>query len=603
MAVKVSKLKRVEKVTLILFLLPTLYLLSFFVAPVASVLGGLLGFDWHLLNTPFYINLKPIGSPIEIRSFGPRLFIVIKGVNMGVILNSLINSIIVTLVSAVIGTAAALLIGLYDFPGRRLFAVLAALPLLVAPFVNTYVVKLLYGFNLQGNTLSYLLQHLGLKVTIGFTQLGGITLAQILAFYPIVYINVLAALGAIDASLIEQALNLGSRGFKLIRTIILPMIVPGILAGATLVYILSLEDVGAPIVFNYKNVISYQVYEFFQEFTSIGGVGASAALCLIMLLLALIPMAIIRKYLSLKYYARLSRGAPRPFKRLKLGKKGLIVAYLLVLPVLIAAAAPQIGIIVLAFSERWVGALPQGFTLRNFYFIFSKPGVFRGIVNSVTYLAFALPMIAILGFAAAYVVARIRVKGIGLLDLLSTAPLAVPGLVVAFGYFIFFHAIAQGTPLDPLVSPAVVLVLAYAARKMPFTVRSVYTGLLQTPRAMEEAAESLGATKGKVLRSIVLPLVWRSIIAGLLLSSIYVLSEVSVSVTIGALGGDIVDPNHAGPITYVIMRLIQAPSISGGAQPQAVAAAMAAILMALEALVLFVATSRLARRGQMLVSV
>jgi ABC-type Fe3+ transport system permease subunit len=149
----------------------------------------------------------------------------------------------------------------------------------------------------------------------------------------------------------------------------------------------------------------------------------------------------------------------------------------------------------------------------------------------------------------------------------------------------------------------VVLVLAYVARKMPFTVRAVFTGLLQTPRAMEEVAESLGARRGTVLKRIVLPLVWRSLVAGLLLSSIYVLSEVSVSVTIGALGGDIVDPNHAGPITFVIMRLIQAPSFAGGAQPQAVAAAMASVLMLLEALVLFVATNKLARRGQSLISV
>ena len=592
-----------DKVVLTLFLLPTAYLIFFFVLPVASVLLGLKDFDWSLMASPFYFNLHPVGSPVEVRSFGPRLFIIVKGADMGVVLNSLVNAFIVTFFATLIGVAVALLTGLYDFKGRRLFVVLASLPLLVAPFVNAYVVKLLYGFNLQGNTVSYLLKSLGFNVVFGFTKLAGVTLAQTLAFFPIVYINALAAIAAIDASLIEQARNLGARGFTIVRKVVLPLIMPGILAGATLVYILSLEDVGAPIVFNVKNLISYQVYEFFQEFTSIGGAGAAAALCVIMLVAALIPMVVVKKYLSLRYYARLSRGAPRPFERIKLGKKGYLVAYLLVLPALVAAAAPQIGIFVLAFSERWVGALPHGFTLQNFSLLFSKPGVFRGIINSVTYLSFSIPLIALLGFAAAYTVARETVKGAGALDLLSTAPLAVPGLVVAFGYFIFLHWLAPGTPLDPLTAPGVVLVLAYVARKMPFTVRAVFTGLLQTPRAMEEVAESLGARRGTVLKRIVLPLVWRSLVAGLLLSSIYVLSEVSVSVTIGALGGDIVDPNHAGPITFVIMRLIQAPSFAGGAQPQAVAAAMASVLMLLEALVLFVATNKLARRGQSLISV
>ena len=600
----IKKLRlQMDLTSLLLYIVPLIMLLTFFVAPIASIFTGLAYFDWSLLASPFYINLKPVGAPVEIRQIDGATLVIVKGVDMGVILNSIVNSLLVTFFATIIGTSVALLVGLYEFPGRRVLAVLASLPLLVTPFVNAYVIRLLYGFSLQGNTISYMLRSLGIPFEIGFTGLAGITLAQTLAFYPIVYINVLAALGSIDATLIEQALNLGSRGFRLIRTVVLPLVLPGILAGATLVYILSLEDVGAPIVFNYRNVMSYQVFLFFQEYTAIGRTGVAAALCLLMLLLAVVPLAVVRKYLSLKYYARLARGAPRPLKRLKLGPVGMLVAYLLVFPIVVAAAAPQIGVLILAFSERWVGALPSGFTLNNYYVLFSKPGVFRGIVNSLTYVATAIPLIAVLGFAIAYTVARIRVAGIGFLDLLSTAPLAVPGLVVAFGYFIFLHTVAQGTMLDPLVSPATVLVLAYVVRKMPFTVRSVYTGIIQTPQELEEAASCLGAKRWLTIRSIVVPLVWRSIVAGLLLSTIYVMSEVSVSVTIGALGGDIVSPSHTGPITFVIMRLIQSPSTIGGAQPQAVAAAMATILMALEALVLFVAIARLAGRGQMLISV
>ena len=157
-----------------------------------------------------------------------------------------------------------------------------------------------------------------------------------------------------------------------------------------------------------------------------------------------------------------------------------------------------------------------------------------------------------------------------------------------------------GTPLDPLVNPAAALIIAYTVRKMPFTVRSTYTGVIQTPREMEEAARSLSASTARIIRSVVLPLTWRSVLAGLLLSTIYVMSEVSVSVTIGALGGDITNPDHAGPITFVIMRLIESPSVIGGAQPQAVAAAMATILMALEGLVIFLALGRLARGGRMM---
>ncbi len=601
--VEKAKLLRLQldKTLLALFTAPLAVLLLFFVAPLASIFIGLTGFDWSTLASPFFFNPNPLGSPIVVREVAGKTVIIVQGVNLGVILNSIVNAAIVTLVATAMGTATALLVGLYDFPGRRVLAAMAAIPLLVAPFVNAYVTRLLYGVNLQGNLVSRVLEALGIPVEIGFKDLAGIALAQILAFYPIVYVNVLAALNAVDASLIEQALNLGSRGFRLVRTIVLPLVMPGILAGATLVYILSLEDVGAPIVFNYRNVMSYQVYMFFREYTAIGATGVAAALSLIILGLAVAPLIFTRRYLSLKYYARLARGAPRPLQRLKLGLVGRLAAYLIVFPFVLAAAAPQVGILVLAFSERWVGGFPTGFTLNNYMVLFGWEGVVRGIVNSAFYASMAALLIALLGFASGYTVARLRLKGVGLLDMLSTAPLAVPGLVVAFGYFIFFTSIARGTILDPLVTPVAVLIIAYTVRKMPFTVRSTYTGVIQTPREMEEAAKSLSAPTHRVLSGIVLPLTWRSVVAGLLLSTIYVLSEVSVSVTIGALGGDIMDPNHAGPITFVIMRLIETPSVIGGAQPQAVAAAMATILMAIEAFVIFLALGRLARGGRMMI--
>ena len=100
-----------------------------------------------------------------------------------------------------------------------------------------------------------------------------------------------------------------------------------------------------------------------------------------------------------------------------------------------------------------------------------------------------------------------------------------------------------------------------------------------------------------------MPLVWRSIAAGLMLSTIYVLSEVSVSVTIGALGGDLASTTCAGPITFAILQLVTMTAVHGGTQPQAQAAALAVILMAIEAVVMFIAASRLARRGQALVTV
>ena len=586
-----------------------------FIAPLLTVIGEASHADFSTLTSKFYIDFSrnALSYLWDVKELPGMIRLTISGFNFGVIGNTIVNSIIVTVLAAILGTTVALLVGLYRFPGRRVFAILAYMPLLIAPLVSTYIIKIYFGPSLQLNTFSYILSEIaepiiGKKIYIAFQGQAGVALAQILMFYPIVYINVLAALAALDATLIEQALNLGARGLKLLTRIVLPLIMPGILAGSTLVYILSVEDVGGPIIFNYPYFMSYQIYSIFRGIESEMQRPIVAALSILMLVLAAVPLVFVRRYLSLRYYARLARGAPRPFAGLRLGRRGLLVAYLVVLPIILLAATPQIGVILLAFSQRWVGPLPELLPLHklltNFHVLVDVAGILRSIENSLTYLAGATVIIAVLGFMAGYAAARARLPGAGLLDVLSSLPLAVPGLVVAFSYFVFFtSSFFRGTPFYLNTHLANVIILALAIRKMPFTIRAVFTSTIQTPEELEEAARSLGARRLHTLHRIVLPLIWRGLLAGLLLSAIYVVSEVSVSITLGALRGTIISADHAGPITFAILELLtEATIVQGGTQPHAKAAALAAILMAIEAIVITVAT-RLTKRGQALVTV
>jgi len=157
------------------------------------------------------------------------------------------------------------------------------------------------------------------------------------------------------------------------------------------------------------------------------------------------------------------------------------------------------------------------------------------VANSVMYAGLATMLAIVLGLATAIVVVRTNVPIRGFIDALAMLPLAVPGLVMAFGYLSISvtakRYLGESTPrwLDVQAFPVVLLVIAYAARRMPYVVRSAVAGLQQTPRDLELAAANLGAGKFTVLRRITVPLIVANLIAGGLLAFAFAMLEVSDS--------------------------------------------------------------------------
>ncbi|RLE98167.1 MAG: iron ABC transporter permease [Thermoprotei archaeon] len=555
-----SKLRKLsfylDPVLIAQLLLPTTILFLFLVAPlllVAYVAGQYSIFD--VLSDPTYFSLRPRGQPVLIlrTSFRGREVTIIKvvGVSFGAVINSLINAVIVTAGATVLGVAVAFVFARYEFPGKTVLRILATMPLLLTPFINVFVIRKLFDWR-DGIISWFVCDVLGLPLRLGVDSIAGVAVAQIMTFFPLVYLNVYSSMVNIDPSLEEQAENLGAKGFRLFRTVTLPLSLPGLAAGSALVFIFSLEDVAAPIVFNEKRFISYQVFSKFIEATTGQLSPVAAILALILLLLALTIFASIRRYVMLRQYAMLSRGGRWKPRMRKLSAKGLLAIYLVLAPLLVFLAFPQLGVIIYAFSERWTGPLPQGFTLKNLWSIVEDPLVSRAVINSLTYSLSALALIILLGISASYVIARARVPGVDLLDLLVTSPVAIPGLVIAVGYFYFFTTFFRGTPLDPIVSgPSLLLVLAYSVRRLPFTARAVFAGLQQVHIALEEASLNLGAGRLRTLVNIVIPLISLNLLSGALVSFVYCMSETSTSITLGGLGG--VGESHQAPITFIML--------------------------------------------------
>jgi iron(III) transport system permease protein len=151
------------------------------------------------------------------------------------------------------------------------------------------------------------------------------------------------------------------------------------------------------------------------------------------------------------------------------------------------------------------------------------------IAQSLRYVSLATLLDLVMGFAIAWVVVRSRAPGRKLLDILAMLPLSVPGLVMAFGYLAISR---EGRPLEmfnPSRDPTVLLVVAYAMRRLPFVLRSAEAGLLQMSKSVEDAAQSLGAAPPRILWRVTLPLVLPHLLAGGLFAFALSMLEVSDS--------------------------------------------------------------------------
>jgi iron(III) transport system permease protein len=170
-------------------------------------------------------------------------------------------------------------------------------------------------------------------------------------------------------------------------------------------------------------------------------------------------------------------------------------------------------------------AIPESFTMDHYKMVFNTDLSMIGIKNSLLFAGLSTLVDLILGLLIAYVVVRKLIPFHNVLDSLVMVPLALPGIVLAFGYVVAY----SDTAIDPLHNPVVLLVIAYAIRRLPYMVRSASSGLEQVSHTLEEASTTFGASKFHTLRKITVPLVFANLIAGSLLCFAYAMLDVSDS--------------------------------------------------------------------------
>ena len=203
-------------------------------------------------------------------------------------------------------------------------------------------------------------------------------------------------------------------------------------------------------------------------------------------------------------------------------------AYALFGGVTAVALLPHMGVVLQALAGRWfMTVLPTEYTSAHLTGALSHELAARSVRNSLLLSLGSTALCLIMGVIVAAFVVRSRSRLAGTVDALVMLPLAIPGVVLAFGYVGAYSG--SFSWLDPRENPVILLVVSYAVRRLPFVVRASVAGLRQTPLALEEASASLGATPGDTFRRVTAPLIAAHLIAGGILAFSFAMLEVSDS--------------------------------------------------------------------------
>lgn len=434
----------------------------------------------------------------------------------------------------------------YTFPGKRVFQLLLLVPLVLPPFVGALGMKQIFG---RFGIINMLLMKCGvLSAPIDWLGSGGfwgVVLLEALHLFPIMYLSLSAALSSVDASLEQAARSVGARGMTVWRRILLPLMSPGIFASASVVFVWSFTDLGAPLVFEYRRVVPVQVFNMLSDIHSNQ---TGYALIVLMIAISLIFFSLSKRLMPRGSVA--TQAVTRISSvQLEASRLQLLVIYSGLSALITLALLPHLGIFLVSLSDRWfMSILPSAWTTEHYASIFSHHLTLSSIRNSLILSCASASLDIIAGVTIAYLLSRSAIRGKPVLDMLTMLPLAIPGVVIAFGYLGSF----SGTFIDPRVNPVPLLIIGYAIRRLPYMVRAVYAGLSQVSTTLEDAAAAVGAGTLQTLRHITLPLLLPNLIGGAILCFSFAMLEVSDSLILA-----LEEPYF--PITKAIYYLLSRP--------------------------------------------
>jgi iron(III) transport system permease protein len=440
-----------------------------------------------------------------------------------------------TIVAVAIGLSFAWVVVRTNTPCKALIASAGMLPLFVPPLVAGVAWSIL-GSPKTG-LLNLLAAKAGIPFHIDLYTMPGMIFVFGIYYAPYVYMFTAAALRNMDPSLEEAAEISGASAARTMATVTFPLILPAIISGMLLSFVVMLGIYGVPAVLGSPaNISLLTTYIFTLTAWSPPLYNTAAAVAVILMIVTGIMVWLQQKVLAGRSYTTVAGKAFRP-RPLNLGPwrfltLGLAMVYLVVVVIL-----PSIALIIAAFRKfLFIRDIPSLFDMKQYgwqHFIkmFDNPLTVTSMVNSMKVGVITAVIGGTLAFAIGYTVTRSKAPARRTIDIITTIPVAIPGLVIGVAYLWAWIGLPIG-----IYGTLWILALAFVARFMPDTVKALSTSLMQIHRELEEAAWICGRGTVGTIASIVLPLARPGVVAAMTLLFILAIRELGSSLFLYSSG-------------------------------------------------------------------
>ena len=439
--------------------------------------------------------------------------------------NSLLYAIAVTVLSAILAVPIAWGVSRTDMPGKGFIRVMILGAFITPPYLGAIAWILLAGPNAGWLNKIWMWVTGSDSGLVNVYSFSGLVAVTALYSFPYIFVFASDALDRVSSEMEEAATILGASGLRTTFRITLPLVMPAILGGGIVVFLDTVALFGTPALIALPARIKVMTLELWQFFEFPVRAEAAAAYSVPLILVTVALFAVQRMVLGRKGYVALTgKGGVKQqaplglFRWVMFGYALLVIALSVLLPF---AALGQA-----AFSRAW----GRGFgwanlTFGNFYALLADENARRTILHSFTYSAATACLAVALALVVAYIVSRRLVRGGGVLTALCMAPLVIPGIVLAIGFYA-----AWAPPPLALYGTAAILVFGFTARFLPIAYVNCVAGLRSLNPEMEDAVRILGGGRLRAMASVVAPLLKKSLVGSWLLVFIPATRELSTAI-------------------------------------------------------------------------